>query len=197
MEINGKTCYFYNTWITADIPEECKECDCNCNNDCKDCEICSAQGTCEPDPDCDVTVNVRVEWGGGLYNGAYRAGGIGCRCAPSSGTYVPLNSYTIQDVDPDNESYYFKQVASGTTSVWPEDICRADCGIEQGFPTYPYTTYRLYKVTKGVGEQPFSDTSHPGGIQYSTTTSIYSSYSGGAQWDVTQNNYGNTYWENA
>ena len=27
-------------------------CDCNCNNDCGDCEICNAQGKCVPDPAC-------------------------------------------------------------------------------------------------------------------------------------------------
>jgi hypothetical protein len=55
LEINGKTCYFYNTWVTDDIPPECEECDCNCNNDCGDCEICNAQGECERDPVCDAT----------------------------------------------------------------------------------------------------------------------------------------------
>jgi hypothetical protein len=53
MEINGKTCYFYNTWVTDDIPSECKECDCNCRNDCPDCQICGTDGTCQPDPACE------------------------------------------------------------------------------------------------------------------------------------------------
>jgi hypothetical protein len=44
---NPTTCYFYNTWVTDDIPEKCKECDCNCSNDCGDCETCNAQGECE------------------------------------------------------------------------------------------------------------------------------------------------------
>ena len=52
---NPTTCYFYNTWVTDDIPSECEECDCNCNNDCGDCEICNAQGECERDPVCDAT----------------------------------------------------------------------------------------------------------------------------------------------
>jgi len=53
IEAGGKTCYLYNTWVTADIPAECKECDCNCNNDCKSCEFCNAQGECQTDPECE------------------------------------------------------------------------------------------------------------------------------------------------
>ena len=36
----------------ANIPDSCKDCDCNCENDCPDCEICAADGTCQPDPEC-------------------------------------------------------------------------------------------------------------------------------------------------
>jgi len=52
VEIGGKTCYLYNTWVTADIPAECKEVDCNCHIDCPDCQLCGADGKCYPDPVC-------------------------------------------------------------------------------------------------------------------------------------------------
>ena len=42
------------------LPEECKDCDCNCHNDCGECEICGSDGTCQPDPTC--TTNQVSTW---------------------------------------------------------------------------------------------------------------------------------------
>ena len=35
----------------ANVPGYCKECDCNCHNDCPECTIC-VNGVCQEDPDC-------------------------------------------------------------------------------------------------------------------------------------------------
>jgi hypothetical protein len=34
------------------VPPECEECDCNCDDDCRDCEICGSSGVCIDDPEC-------------------------------------------------------------------------------------------------------------------------------------------------
>jgi hypothetical protein len=70
LEINGKTCYFYNTWVTDDIPPECEECDCNCHDDCPDCELCGANGECYPDPECEDKTPV-FQLDGGLCLGSF------------------------------------------------------------------------------------------------------------------------------
>ena len=49
----GRTCYIRTVCDKTNVPEECKGCDCNCDNDCKNCEICNASGECVPDPECD------------------------------------------------------------------------------------------------------------------------------------------------
>jgi hypothetical protein len=153
MEINGKTCYFYNTWITADIPEECKECDCNCNNDCKDCEICSAQGKCERDPDCcDSVEDQRV-----LYevilsyqNASNYSGFSGCnQFGPASTRYTFCgNASDTYEIKGNTETY-----TTWTSKPDPWVIsCGADAGFT-GFPesseSYPYepstTVLRIYK----------------------------------------------------
>lgn len=54
IEAGGKTCYLYSTWVTADIPPECKESDCNCHDDCPDCQLCGSDGKCYNDPVCDI-----------------------------------------------------------------------------------------------------------------------------------------------
>lgn len=48
----GSTCYIRTVCDKTNVPEKCKECDCNCDNDCVDCEICNAAGVCVPDPAC-------------------------------------------------------------------------------------------------------------------------------------------------
>ena len=50
--------YHFRKECTRSNDPECQECDCNCENDCGDCEICSASGTCVPDPECDEACDV-------------------------------------------------------------------------------------------------------------------------------------------
>ena len=37
----------------GELPSECEECDCSCNDDCPDCTLCSSSGVCEPDSECE------------------------------------------------------------------------------------------------------------------------------------------------
>lgn len=39
--------------VHGTLPEGCKECDCNCHDDCRDCEFCNSSGVCEQDPGCN------------------------------------------------------------------------------------------------------------------------------------------------
>lgn len=49
----GQSCSIRTECDMSNVPEKCKECDCNCDNDCQECEYCAADGTCQPDPACD------------------------------------------------------------------------------------------------------------------------------------------------
>ena len=35
-------------------PDPIEPCDCNCDNDCGDCQICNSEGKCVPDPTCGI-----------------------------------------------------------------------------------------------------------------------------------------------
>jgi hypothetical protein len=63
----------------TNVPESCKECDCNCHNDCPSCQLCGADGTCYPDPNCSG--NFKSRW--------YLAGApftyYGCAYSPDYG----------------------------------------------------------------------------------------------------------------
>lgn len=56
----GRTCYIRTVCDKTGVGSECEEPECNCNADCGDCELCSAQGVCEEDPDC--TEDYRTTW---------------------------------------------------------------------------------------------------------------------------------------
>jgi len=45
--------YIFQRICTMSDSEECEPCDCHCENDCGECEVCSASGNCVYDPDCD------------------------------------------------------------------------------------------------------------------------------------------------
>ena len=66
----GKTCTIRTVCDKTNVPPECKECDCHCDNDCGDCEICSAQGTCVSDPECDKEYRYTIKYNTrGMYEG--------------------------------------------------------------------------------------------------------------------------------
>lgn len=52
LESLGQHAIFYDDCDFSQAPEQCKQCDCNCHNDCKECELCNENCKCEPDPSC-------------------------------------------------------------------------------------------------------------------------------------------------
>jgi len=54
LDTGGEQCVFCQTEDYSGLPDSCKECDCNCHDDCPDCQICSINGTCVDDPTCSV-----------------------------------------------------------------------------------------------------------------------------------------------
>lgn len=64
IEANGQHYTLYYDCDLTNVPDKCKQCDCNCHNDCPDCQLCGADGKCYPDPACAVsptTVTVTVQ----------------------------------------------------------------------------------------------------------------------------------------
>lgn len=53
ISVGGRTATLTEQCDYSGLPESCLHCDCNCNNDCGDCEICNAACECVPDPRCD------------------------------------------------------------------------------------------------------------------------------------------------
>ena len=52
---NGtEACVLYNEEDYSNLPSQCEECDCNCNNDCPPCQLCGADGKCYDNPSCDT-----------------------------------------------------------------------------------------------------------------------------------------------
>ena len=181
MEVNGKTCYFYNTWVTENIPPECKECDCNCNNDCKDCEICNAQGECVRDPNCcDSAEDQRV-----LYeltteypNASNYSGFSGCNqfgpvsarstfCATGGDAYELKATTEVTATYNSRPSDAVRNCAGATGFSFP--------GSTSSYPLdYSTTVYRLYKngelcsptVCPGIGAFSFE-------VDYARITASY------------------------
>jgi len=65
IEAGGQTCYLYTQCNIQNIPQECFECDCNCNDDCGECEVCGDTGECERDPNCSPDPLVMPDDGSG------------------------------------------------------------------------------------------------------------------------------------
>ena len=59
LEVGGETCVFCEKCDTSNLPDRCKECDCNCHIDCPPCQLCGSDGTCYPDPACG---NITTTW---------------------------------------------------------------------------------------------------------------------------------------
>lgn len=57
-------------------PEPPEPCDCNCNDDCGDCQICDTAGKCVPDPECE---KARTTW----FKAAINYTRSGCSYSPS------------------------------------------------------------------------------------------------------------------
>jgi len=83
LSAGGVDCTFRTECDMSNVPESCKNCDCNCHNDCPNCQICGEDGECHPDPDCeDITARaiLRPYFSGEevVPNGCYGTSPCGC-----------------------------------------------------------------------------------------------------------------------
>ena len=60
--VGDRTCTLTEICDKNNVPDECKDCDCNCNDDCPDCKICNDNGNCEPDPVCTSSYFTEYAW---------------------------------------------------------------------------------------------------------------------------------------
>jgi len=66
----------------SELPEECALCDCNCNNDCPNCQLCGADGKCYPDPACEYSYFYEIAWSIWRYReSACNYAALGCDCS--------------------------------------------------------------------------------------------------------------------
>ncbi len=79
--VGARTCKLFEQCDKSDLPEECGFCDCNCNNDCPDCQICdSSSGVCTPDPICTTLSSTQqgcTQIAGDGYGYVYNVGNAG------------------------------------------------------------------------------------------------------------------------
>jgi len=96
MQVGENTCVFCEKCDTSSLPDSCKECDCNCHNDCGECEICGTDGTCHPDPQCEADTYLMefVVVQNGHYYG-YSGPPTIVNCGPLDGEEDVLKSYTV------------------------------------------------------------------------------------------------------
>ena len=53
IQVGERNCILIEQCDKSGVPEDCGECDCNCEDDCGSCKICDeSTGTCVPDPEC-------------------------------------------------------------------------------------------------------------------------------------------------
>jgi len=134
LQAGGETCVFCQKCNTEDLPESCKDCDCNCHDDCPDCQLCGADGTCQPDPKCGNGITVwKIDARDYEYTLLTCAqtgqGGINCANA-SAGPYILSNAgtqvsspcaplpHTLHFIGTDEQSYDCSTCSSsGTTSA--------------------------------------------------------------------------------
>lgn len=141
LTVGEETCVFCQKCSTEGLPDSCKDCDCNCNDDCGDCEICAADGTCQPDPKCyedhistwniDVPSYEVVGFAGG---GSCDAGNVNT-IQPNTITYTsgcgPL-PHTIEQVDVCD---YFIPVITNANNC-PQKVTSPSEGFFQVIPTW-------------------------------------------------------------
>ncbi len=82
IEAGGQAAVLYNDCDMSNVPESCRECDCNCHNDCPTCQLCGEDGECYPDPSPQCA----------------------CAPAPSCGVRCCTDSETCIEITPGNQN---------------------------------------------------------------------------------------------
>lgn len=109
IEAGGQATVLYNDCDVTNVPESCKQCDCNCNDDCPNCQLCGADGKCYPDPVCSTIYFYSVAWH--IYARVTAWGGFGTTGCPVSITELTGQLPTLYSasgvVGQDDESVYW------------------------------------------------------------------------------------------
>ena len=145
IEAGGNYTLLYNDCDMTNVPEECGFCDCNCENDCPNCQVCNSGGICVPDPECAT-----CEDQGGNY-----CPGVSNDCCPNGGQCYQQENGTNACCPAGDKlvAVYDNEVAtsgSGTSSyrtygpaiVTGSDVCiscngsTATCGTYAARPTF-------------------------------------------------------------
>ena len=174
----GKTCYIRTDCDKTNVPPECEECDCNCENDCPDCQICNPSGKCVPDPDCEdqyfieyawYTLDYEVQWsesnecegGKTTYDIAHLIGGansgillkdpMGTAWVVTSNNDCPTceNCPTSGLATGRNSSGYVQYPDGTQTSSRNLGFCQCTSGSET-----PRNLYYRTGITVGIGDSP-------------------------------------------
>ena len=77
----------------GNLPPECEPCDCNCNDECPNCQLCNTgTGKCYPDPACNES-DYRSRWR--VSRQGYSTSTIAADCSPASTQYIEPASKEI------------------------------------------------------------------------------------------------------
>lgn len=176
----GEICWFINACDMTDIPDECKECDCNCNNDCPYCKLCGADGECHDDPSPDCACGDKPKCGGSCCpeNSTCIQTVIGDSNTNSCCSGKPLMFYTTKVKVGGGAENTFITVGPGR--ITGGDVCigcsgnTVPCGQSGARPTFKLlnerrlTNYCLGSVSRNIAYQDFVAT------EYCATSSSWS-----------------------
>ena len=120
----GVTCWLRNECNKENVPESCEACDCNCNNDCSNCQLCGTDGKCYDDPACDGDdLMVRVVETQTVYVGNWICSKLVTEDPSCIGDFVLDESQTRVNTQ---EYTFTKQAYDAKQTVYPGDSGK-DC----------------------------------------------------------------------
>lgn len=151
IEAGGNGCTLYYECDVSNLPPECGECDCNCNNDCPDCQLCGTDGKCYPDPSCceddDMYIRYKRTYKRWDYQvSSYSWGSLACDNNPpgyfSSGDPCSAKCLTLDGIEEETEYYCFRK--TDVVEIREEGTSFTGFSNLGCCETNPGTIYRLY-----------------------------------------------------
>lgn len=167
IEAGGQAAVLYNDCDMTNVPDECKGCDCNCHNDCPSCQLCGADGTCYPDPSCDVPTHFKVQLWTSLSGETQYCGIAGNICNSLDDT--PTLQWTSGNF-PAGTPYEIRTVSTGTSSY--SNACG---GFNNCIPlncSGPLATHRVFINNNAQGA----------GASYTDRACWYDNFGDGQRW---------------
>lgn len=115
IESGGQHTTLYDDCDLSQVPDECKECDCSCHDECGECEECGADGKCHAIPDCCKAENRYIEYTvtikRTLINQSWSWGPLACPfingCCFSNGNPCSTNCSGNRDVEQPPQVYTY------------------------------------------------------------------------------------------